>query len=124
MRFSSRKGQVNALLTGGVSFVLAFILLTVGTSIAGEVLDSLRETQGEQGCDDAGGFWNTTGQTCDVSSVDSTVLAGNPEAYNISNEGMDGTNSYANQFSTVGLVAGAALIIGVLVGGFAAVREA
>ena len=95
MKMQNKKGQVNALLAGGVSFVLAFLLLTVGASVGGDILTNIQADQ-----------------------------TANSAAANITQEGLDGITRYSNQFSTVGLVAGAALIISVLVGGFAAVRGA
>lgn len=116
----TRKSQTTALLVGGVAFILSFLLLIIGASVGGQVLGNIRETQGNTGC--VGHYWNTTSQHCEESSTNSTQVAGNDAAYNASNNGLLGLTQYGSQFGTVGLIAGAALIISVLVGGFAAVR--
>lgn len=89
----NRKAQTSALLVGGVAFILSFLLLTIGASIGGDILTNIQADQ----------------------TTDSV-------AYNITGKGLTGITKYSNQFGTVGLIAGAALIISVLVGGFAAVR--
>jgi hypothetical protein len=43
----------------------------------------------------------------------------NSVEYNITTEALDGTSNLAERFPTIGLVAGAIVIIGLLVGGFA-----
>lgn len=96
-----------------IAVTIAVAGLTV--AFAMQVIGDIKEDQGEEGCEDAGGFWNTTGQKCDTSAADSATLAGNTAAYNASRDTNLGLAEIPSKFGILATVAIAAVVIGVLV---------
>ena len=90
-----------------ILFVIVGVVISVGLAIETDVRDSLGE-------DDCSGYWNTSSQTCQVSSTNSTTLSSNTEAYNTSGDAIEGTSELSSKLPLIGLVISFSLILGVL----------
>jgi len=94
------KGQMSlgSLASIGLVFVLATVVLSIGT----DIVDDIRQ--------DACTTYDATLDTCNDTAVS--------YSYNISDEGIQGTESLGNWLPTIATVAGAAIIITVISRGF------
>lgn len=96
-----------------IAVTIAVAGLTV--AFAMQVVGDIKEDQGSENCQEAGGFWNTTGQKCDASATNSTQITGNSAAYNASRDTNTGLAEIPSKFGILATVSVAAVVIGVLV---------
>ena len=102
-------------INGLAAAVIAFVILAVVLGIGGTILDNI----GEQQCNSAGGYWNTTSPntgTCEENASDGGgIRITDSIAFNATYDGgLEGVETFADWLPTIAVILAAALIIGLV----------
>jgi len=90
---------------------MTLIVVTLGIAYGLQVTGDVKEDMGNDAC---AGYWNTSSQACEVSATNNTLLSGNPEQYNASEDGILAIAKIPSKLGTIVTIIVAAIIIGIL----------
>ena len=101
-------------INGLAAAVISFVILAVVLGLGGTIMSEISEDQ----CESAGGYWNVTapysGDCQENASTGGAIAHDASIAFNASEGGLEGIETFGEWLPTIAVILAAALIIGII----------